>query len=299
MSQIRKPNQALSERLRHVHRKANPTLNAIRYSRIAVNPTKATEWLEGQVGNRNIVDAHVERLGRDMLAGRWQMNGETIKFNPEGILIDGQHRLWAVIHADVTIVFDIAEGVPNEAMLTIDTARVRQFSDHLKIKGRLYTTQVASAARWWFAYDRGTTSGLRVTGGTIRATHVELEEVLEHHSDLFECAQEVSISKASKIVPAGVLTFVYSGARKQNAAKATEWLSQLATGLNLAAHSPVYRLREKLMGMRRSRVRTSQEELGAIVMKSWLAFEADKKVQVLRWSPEEPFPFFGKKLRNR
>lgn len=50
----------------------------------------------------------VTRYARDMAAGRWVMNGEPLILDPEGNLLDGRHRLAAVIEARVAVRFPIS-----------------------------------------------------------------------------------------------------------------------------------------------------------------------------------------------
>jgi len=61
-----------------------------------VSPDMALKWLEGNTHNRPINQAHVNRLAKEITAGRWQLTHQGIAFDTKGILIDGQHRLWAI-----------------------------------------------------------------------------------------------------------------------------------------------------------------------------------------------------------
>ena len=55
-----------------------------------ITPKQAEKYLEENIeNNRPILDRHVAVLARDMKAGNWVQNGETIKFNGTGALLDG------------------------------------------------------------------------------------------------------------------------------------------------------------------------------------------------------------------
>ena len=86
------------------------------FERWSVTPALALEWLEKMGANRSVAQRYVEAFARDMRAGEWTLNGETIKFDVQGRLVDGQHRLWAVVQADVTVEMDVARDVPEAAM---------------------------------------------------------------------------------------------------------------------------------------------------------------------------------------
>ena len=42
-------------------------------------------------------------IARDMKAGHWRLTHQGIAFDPAGVLIDGQHRLWAIVESDTTL----------------------------------------------------------------------------------------------------------------------------------------------------------------------------------------------------
>jgi hypothetical protein len=89
-----------------------------------VTPELATKWLEGNVHNREIRQGVVARYAADMKAGEWMLTHQGIAFDDEGTLIDGQHRLWAVIESGVTVRTLVTRGADLASQLVID--------DHLK-----------------------------------------------------------------------------------------------------------------------------------------------------------------------
>lgn len=77
-----------------------------------VTPEIARKWLEQDrtLVNRPITTPHIQRLASDIIGGRWIPTTTPIKFNTKGELIDGQHRLRAVIEAGAPIPFLIARN---------------------------------------------------------------------------------------------------------------------------------------------------------------------------------------------
>ncbi|GEM_PF-3594977 len=78
--------------------------------RLVCTPDIARHILECyNIGNRNIRPKNVERLARLMKGGHWKCKRGTmpLKFDTEGFLFGGQHRLEAVIVADTTICFNV------------------------------------------------------------------------------------------------------------------------------------------------------------------------------------------------
>ena len=111
-----------------------------------ITPKQAENYLEENVeNNRPVLDRHVAVLARDMKTGNWVQNGETIKFNGTGALLDGQHRLWACIEAKVPFTTAVARGVPN--LEDVDRGRSRTMSHILAMRQVMNATKVSVAIR--------------------------------------------------------------------------------------------------------------------------------------------------------
>lgn len=292
----------LRGRVRAEPAKASPERPAlgrdVQFRYMLVTPDQATRWLEGKVKNRTLSDRHVEQLARDMRSGQWVRTADTIKFDGDGCLIDGQHRLWAVFHADVPVWMDVAYNVPDEAMLRIDTNRPRSFANHLEIEEKGTITDpkaVAAVARWWFFYDTITDSGQPILSyKSLKATHPELRAALLRHPQIPEAVAAIKAARAARVATKSVLAFVFSGAMLEDRVKASTWLEQVARGVNLSDDSPSYRLRERFANSRLGRASAMEpEEQAAVAMKSWNAFKHGRPVKTLRYTHSEGFPRFG------
>lgn len=60
---------------------------------------EAADYLQYNTNNRPIRQSHVDHLADEMLSGRWKFNGESIIFDDQGVLRNGQHRLTAILKA--------------------------------------------------------------------------------------------------------------------------------------------------------------------------------------------------------
>jgi hypothetical protein len=110
-----------------------------------VTPEIATKWLEGNTHNRTLRQSVVERYARDMKAGKWQLTPECIAFDFNKTLVDGQHRLWAVIESETATRFMVAYDVRPEVRAVINAGLVRTDTDHLKFGYGLNVTPMHSA----------------------------------------------------------------------------------------------------------------------------------------------------------
>lgn len=100
---------------------------------IEVTPELAEEWLnrsEGVVVNRSVSNATVAKYTRMLKNGRWHNgNPQTVAIDTRGFVIDGQHRLLAVIEAGVAATFLVAFDCDTDAQAVMDDGRRRGPSD--------------------------------------------------------------------------------------------------------------------------------------------------------------------------
>lgn len=105
------------------------------FSTETITPAKAQEYLGTSVGNRPISKVFVRSYADTMKKGGWMQNGVPIIFDNEGHLIDGHHRLQAVIDANIPVTFDVRRGVPSDAFTTYDNGRHRNLGQILAMQG--------------------------------------------------------------------------------------------------------------------------------------------------------------------
>lgn len=110
---------------------------------IDVTPALAKAWLNNNIdNNRHIRPSLVWKYAYDMKNGNWGINTDAIAFNAAGELINGQHRLSAVVRANATItmlvVFDCPIG--QNDLMNIDRGGGRSIADSMEVAG--YTDDV-------------------------------------------------------------------------------------------------------------------------------------------------------------
>jgi len=116
-----------------------------------VSPELAAQFLETSIGNRPINDKRVRRYVRSMLSGHWVVNNDDILFDYEGHLINGHHRLNAVIRAKRSIEMSFKFGMDRKSVLvTIDEGKSRSTLDVVHITGNTTTRMAVSAVGYLF-----------------------------------------------------------------------------------------------------------------------------------------------------
>lgn len=99
--------------------------------RTTVDPAKAQALLATSKGNRPIREGVVHRYTRAMKMNTWHESPEAICLDERGALVNGHHRLQAVVRSDTTQVFWIAYDVPPKTVPNLDTGTVRSLGDRL------------------------------------------------------------------------------------------------------------------------------------------------------------------------
>lgn len=135
-----------------------PTTNRPAASIIPVDPATAARWLDRNGANRNVRPVIVNKYATDMAAGLWCLTGAPIQFDANGTLLDGQHRLAAIVKSGVTVPMFVVEGLPVEAQPYMDIGAKRTVADQLGIAGYQNSATLASGARIALAW---TTDQLR------------------------------------------------------------------------------------------------------------------------------------------
>jgi hypothetical protein len=113
-----------------------------------ITPAKAQRWLDTRnTHNRTLSEAEAQRFARDMLAGKWALTPQGISFNAEGIILDGQTRLRAIVIAGKPVQMMVFDNVPTAAQPYMDKGRPRGTADVLTLTGtlgRVSRTEIAT-----------------------------------------------------------------------------------------------------------------------------------------------------------
>ena len=114
-----------------------------------VTPAQAQLWLTTlNKKNRPLNKTHVQRLANEMIRDGWKVTHQGIAFASNGELIDGQHRLSAVLASGVTIKTLVFRGEDPSCFTTIDASlRTRGGSDIFALDGVPNSTAAAAVVR--------------------------------------------------------------------------------------------------------------------------------------------------------
>jgi hypothetical protein len=105
-----------------------------------INPILARKYLEKNVTNRSLRESTISQYARYMSQGDWHLSHQGIAFDVHGNLIDGQHRLNAIIQSNTTIQFHVFRGLSEESFKIIDNGLRRTMADRTKLSNEAART---------------------------------------------------------------------------------------------------------------------------------------------------------------
>ena len=148
-----------------------------------IGPGLASEYLKRNHCNRSISVLHRNRISRAMLSGEFTVTHQGIAFDVGGNLVDGQHRLAAIVDSGVVVTMLVTRGLPIESKASVDVqSRPRSAHDSLVMQGhRLATRDAVSCCRLM----------MRLEGLHSPAVH-EIRDYLDQHTTAIEYAAEVA-----------------------------------------------------------------------------------------------------------
>lgn len=103
-------------------------------SYVLVTPDQAAKWLEKPAKNRKINTRRVGLYAAMMKRGDWMLTNQGIAIDEFGMLIDGQHRLSAIVECDVPVELLVIRAVPNKAQLVLDQGLKRTPHDQVGLR---------------------------------------------------------------------------------------------------------------------------------------------------------------------
>lgn len=245
--------------------------------------------------NRRIMNTHVMHLAQQMQDGQWRQNGEPIIFSRDGQLIDGQHRLKAVIMSGVTIKSLVVSGVAETAFATINRGKSRSNGSLFQIEGVPNANDIAAAVKGVLDYRHA----ISLNGGEggslnscIRPSGIDLLDEYGKHDCDYSFAVKIAL-RCRKICTPSVVSTVAALAlieAKRSEDEVMLFWDNFIDGVGLSAGDPILTLRNKFNENERSRAKLSRVLLVVGCIKAWNCYVTGKEMRIIRVLNGEPCP---------
>lgn len=184
----------------------------MRMVQMMVTPAQAAEWLKNNPRNRKPVSGVIQAIANDITSGEWRLTHQGCAIGRDGTLFDGQHRLMAVVLANISVEMIVWFDVDEDALWKIDTGGVgrRQAHHVLKMTRGVDVPGVvrSSAIAAWKISRR---EPIRNQGG-LRITPDELAYALQTHGANAEAVCSVMSKNHDRLCQApsnGALTILH------------------------------------------------------------------------------------------
>lgn len=238
-----------------------------------VTPRMAADYLTHNTRNRKIVAAHVDAIARDIRAGNWMMNAQPICFARDGRLLNGQHRLSAVIAAGEAIEVPVMRGLPEEAYATYDIHAKRgpQLGAAFDNFGDKPLVAAAAVLLWKRELKP---SGVR----NAKPTPAEVMKIIEQHPRLLE--MRTFGRKMIEFGRGSVLAYAAYCIERDDPELGRVFLERFETGADLPRGHLILELRKRMQIMRRER--TSQDEQLKELLGAWERFKQNPDLDRLK-----------------
>lgn len=253
-----------------------------------VTPEIAEQWLGFMGKNRKLSGDVVDRLADMMKGGLWVFDGSPIRFNTHGELVDGQHRLWAIIEAGHTAEFLVLRGVDPEAMAIMDTGRRRSFSDILVLDdpGLTQHTSLAATIQIIIRWEQGLRGNGLLSGraGVVIPNQRLLDFFHSHKERLVDVTRRARVIAARMPgVPASVTALLLWVFEDLSVEDAEDFFSKVQDGVGLEPGSPILTLRNWIVRNGMSRQKVATDTIIAIFFKAWNAYRSGDSASLLTY----------------
>jgi hypothetical protein len=260
---------------------------------VKIGPALAAEYLTKNENNRNLSDRAVEILAKAMLSGEWISNGDTISFSG-GKLIDGQHRLNAIIRSGATVDAIVVHDLPADAFKTKDIGKKRSTADSLTIMGEKNSRSLAAAISAAMMIEDEWFLGVHISSSS-RYSVTEIASYLDAHQHAREvCTTNSSFGVGKQSIRDALQILAINCGQD-----ATEFCARVVDGVGLAKNSPAYALRELLLKDGKSGKSISKRWEAAMWIKCFVAYRDGRPISLMRYKDLERFPKISDDYKQR
>jgi hypothetical protein len=212
-----------------------------------ITPAKARQYLEAvdPAHQRPLSQKYVEELARAMRCHQWITNHQGVAFDEKGRLIDGQHRLTAIVESGQTVLMNVTRGLAEKTengatfytIDGIDRGRARTVGQQLELRrgindGGRYAAACAAIIHYC------ATQAVRITTPlTVRV----LDTYGTHIKAMLSCRSNVPGLRSAHLT--GALAFGRAVFRDEMDAFALA----VVTGEQIKRGQPAYALRNYLL----------------------------------------------------
>lgn len=252
--------------------------------------------------NRRLNAPHVQFLAREMERGTFRAdNGDSIRIDKDGNIIDGQHRLAAVVRVGKPVVMLFAVGIDRETFSTIDTGKRRTAQDVVGIDmlstGVVAPKGTVASARLLLEYEVRFGSGATIAAQGQRAMLMPIDAVIsvcKRDGFMDAVSRAVVLSRRMGIVTTAPVAVTLIACERDDKAACDAYFHRLQTMEGLRSGAPEHSVDRALRAWKTSGTLVQRSAYGQLfaLIRGYLASRDGQRLSAIRVPPTpESFPY--------
>ena len=151
-----------------------------------ITPEIAAQMLKENTHNRPLMARNVKFLADQMRSGNFKTTHQGIAFSKDGFLLDGQHRLQAIIQSGVTIKIAVTRGLYESDFSVLDTGKIRTAGDALHVEGDANANLLGATVKMIETYERNldTHKHHPISSKSLSLTNEAIRQYVADHPEL-------------------------------------------------------------------------------------------------------------------
>lgn len=263
-------------------------------------PERAKSALENNTQNRKVgLKSQIPSLREALKNGLWDDNVSKINFDKNGILSDGQNRLWACVYEEVPIRTLVTWGVDESTQLSTDRRGTRTLADDLEIRNVKNANKIAAITRILYQRDAGFTVKQILTRGTGLKQRSTVDAMLlsyylkntDRITSVSRLTEKVKASVYELHICAEVLNILVNEFNNVNAEDAKCFWERVSTGYTTIENDPITALRKRFIKTADKNKETINKDVqAALIIKAWNYYEKGITIQTLKFASGGAYP---------
>ena len=269
----------------------------ISVSLVYITPEIAEHYLSYNTQNRKESGSSISFLTQQMNKGLFIENGESIVFDKNMKLTDGQHRLMAIIKSGKSYHIPVVKGVNIKSMATYDTGKNRSAADVLSINGFKNANLLSTFIKLINKYEKNGSKASKPLSYS-RDEQLTNQQILNYCKDNYDWLYKIMLDVTNiyvkseiKVISKSYFCYmVYMIGGKHPDQNVYEFMKNIY-GLNRTQDTATSYLYSKLY-----KSKVNKEPLGfywvlGMTIKAWNYFiDGNPSVRFFRFSTEQELP---------
>lgn len=216
-----------------------------------LTPEDAKHLLDvSETHNRTLTQAAINRYAKDMTDGNWKLSADGISIDTNGNILNGHHRLHALILSNTEQQFRVTYDANPETFDVYDTGKNRTGRDIFVLQGLESRTAriMASAIPYIISWERNKVLMKSIDARQHGSANHAVREFYDNNKSIYISAKFTqSLPRHAKLLRESVACFLhYEITKIDTLTNADKYLKLVTTGDGICSDNVIYALRQML-----------------------------------------------------